>query len=397
MVDNFNTQRIVGLHAEKARVHEAQLQNAASRYAMQQEGMAEDFQQWSETLNPVAVAVRRFDTLEARIRRRAKETETERTEKTENEEEIPEIEKLSEISEQFERNNPELHARNLLTLRSRIKNSDTPEEIMQKVIEAYPDHSLADEALDFLARTTSGELSEKIKECKERFNEVYGREIRAGRNIQIQARNFSSQGLGTPTGLRDLYRDVTGNPRDALTLFEELSSQYPFEKMKTIISFLLHSLGSDMKAKGPSIARGELFRLTNETRSLQAILGVFRYFKSRMSLIQNSFSRNNLMMTSRVTFEYLSKLFVKFLMERYPSADKVYQLGVHLGLSDEIIAEMIIFSQMRDGVRQVAPRLFRNEQHRQEVLKVFIEALDELEERLEEDEDEEEDDDEDEK
>ena len=393
MVDNFSTQRIIGLHAEKSRVHDAQLQNAASRYAIEQESMAEDFQQWSETLNPVAVAVRRFDNLETRLRRRPKETETEKTEKADADEEILQVEKLSEISEQFERSNPELHARNLLALRSRIKNSDTPEEILEKVLEAYPDHSLADEALDFLARTSSGQLAEKILLCRERFNEVYGREIRAGRNIHITAREFSSKGLGSPTGLRDLYRDVTGNPREALTLFEELTTKYPFDKMKTIISFLLHSLGSDPKSKGPSIARGELHRLTSETRSLQAILGVFRYFQSRMSLINNSFSRNDLMMSSRVTFEYLSKLFVKFLMERYPSSDKIYQMGVHLGLSDELIAEMIIFTQMRDGVRQISPRLFRNEQHKQEVLKAFIEVLEDLEERLEEDDDEEEDDD----
>ena len=79
----------------------------------------------------------------------------------------------------------------------------------------------------------------------------------------------------------------------------------------------------------------------------------------------------------------LAKLFVKFLLERYPSADKVAQLGVQMGISDEIIAEVIIFTQMRDGVRQVAPRLFRNDQHRQDILMAFIEALEDLEEQLE--------------
>jgi len=39
---------------------------------------------------------------------------------------------------------------------------------------------------------------------------------------------------------------------------------------------------------------------------------------------------------------------------------------------------------MRDAVRGVAPRLFRSNQHRHDVLMSFIEALEELEDRLEE-------------
>ncbi|NDD57762.1 MAG: YopN family type III secretion system gatekeeper subunit [Chlamydiae bacterium] len=389
MGDNFSAQRIAGAHAESNKIHQAQQQAAASRYAIQQESQAEDFQEWSESLNPIAVAVRRFDSLESRVRRRAREQETERAEKTESE--TPLVDQLEEVSEQFHRKNPELQSQNLLLLRSRISNKDSADEILKKVLESYPDFSLADEALDFLVATTQGELQEKVQACKERFNETYGREIRAGKNIQLQAREFSTKGLGSPTGLRDLYREVTGNPRDALTLFNELSSQYPFEKMKTVIAFLLHSLGSDLKSKGPSIPRGELHRLTTETRSLQAILGVYRFFSSRMPLVRSSFERQGLATPSRITFELLAKLFVKFLLERYPSAEKVFQLGVQMGLSDELLAELIIYSQMRDAVRQVAPRLFRNDQHRQEVLATLIEALEEIEEKLEEEEDEEED------
>lgn len=386
MVDDFSTQRIQSMQGEKSRIQEARQASATSRYAIMQESKAEDFQEWSETLNPAAVAVRRFETLETRIKRRSKEEETEKAEKKDSE--TVEIEQLDKVSQQFEQKNPELHAKNLLLLRSRIKSSDSPDEILQKVLESYPDYSLADEALDFLSLTTNGELAEKVRECKEKFNEIYGREIRAGRNINVQARAFSAQGLGSPTGLRDLYRDVTGNPRDPATLFNELSSQYPFEKMKTVIAFILHSLGNDLKAKGPSIPRGELHRLVTETRSLQAILGVYRFFKSRMKLIYSSFDREGLSMASRVTFELLSKLFVKFLMERYPSADKVLQMGIQMGLSDELIAEMIIFTQMRDAVRQVAPRLYRNEQHRQDVLMTFIEAIEDLEDKMEEEDDE---------
>jgi type III secretion protein W len=387
MSDDFSTQRIAAAQADKNRIQQARQRDAALRFSVIQEAKAEEFQEWSETLNPTAIAQRRFESIETKVKRKSKEDETDKAEKKDLD--VVEIEQVEEISQQFEEKNPELKAKNLLTLRVRIRKEDSSDDILRKVLEAYPDHSLADEALEFLRSTSTGELAEKLLECKEKFNETYGREIRAGKNMSIQAREFSKEGLGTPTGLRDLYREVTGNPRDPLTLFEELNAKYPFEKMKTVISFLLHSLGSDMKAKGPSIPRGELHRLVTETRSLQAILGVYRFFLSRMTLIESSFDRQGLAKNTRITFEELSKLFVKFLLERYPSAEKVLQIGIKLGISDELIAEVIIFTQMRDAVRQVAPRLYRNEQHRLDVLKGFLEAIEELDEKLEEDEEEE--------
>ncbi len=86
----------------------------------------------------------------------------------------------------------------------------------------------------------------------------------------------------------------------------------------------------------------------------------------------------------------LAKHFMKALQERYPSADKILQLAMQLGLSEEILAQIIIFTQMRDGMRQVAPRLFKSDQHRQDLLNAFIDAIEDLDERLEEEEEEEE-------
>ena len=387
MVDDPLITARVSMQADKSRVQANQHLNSASAYAIIQEAQADDFITWSESLNPVAVAVRRFDTLETRLRRQPKEATAEKTEPDELE--ITVVDMLEQISEQFQQKNPELQSKNLQLLRARIKPDDSAEDILKKVTESYPDEYLADEALDFLQTTSTGQLAATIKQCKQQFNELHRKEIQAGKNISAYALDFAKQDLNSPTGLRGLYQDVTSNPRDPQTLFNELSTQYPYEKMNTVISFLLHSLGHDLKSKGPSISRGELHRLLSDTRSLQAILGVYRYFKSRMPLINSSFTRNDLAPSTRITFQLLAKLFVKFLMERYPSADKVLQLGVQMGLEDEMIAELIIFTQMRDAVRQVAPKLFRNDPHRQEVLKIFIETLEELEEKLDEESDEE--------
>ena len=158
--------------------------------------------------------------------------------------------------------------------------------------------------------------------------------------------------------------------------------------MTILIDFLLHSLGSDLKSKGSSIDHAELHRLITETRKLQAILGIFRFFKSRMNLIATAFTRQGLQLSGKITFEMLAKLFMKFLQERYPSAEKILQMALQLGLAEEWIAQIIILTQMRDGVRGVAPKLFKSEQHRQDVLKSFMDAIEELDERLDEEEEE---------
>ena len=383
--ENFGTSPINPVESQSAKILRAE-EASALQTSIAQEASEDMMNSWAdEAFNPVLL-LRRAETIEVKTRRKGREEETDKTEKKK----ILEVQKLEEVSEQYSRKNPELLRRTLLLLRSRISPRDTKEEILRKVLETYPDYSLADEALDYLIETSEGELANLVRQAKEDLNTSHGREVRAGKNIAEQARAFSAEGLGSPTGLRDMYRDITGNPRDAPTLFSELASKFDFEKLKTVINFLLHSLGSDLKSSGPSILRAELHRLMTESRNLMAILWVYRFFLSRMNLMRNEYQRRGQLYPIRLTFELLAKAFVQYLTERYPSMDKVLQLALKLGISSDLIGELIIFTQMRDAVRGVAPRLFRNEQHRHDVLLSFIEALEELEEKLEEEEEKEE-------
>lgn len=383
MPDDFSATPIYPTSLDASKAQQAAMQRAAAGMAIAQEESSENFQEWIDegAFNPVLMA-RRFETLELKAKKRGKDEETEKAEKKD--EQVVEVQRIEEVSEQYSRKNPELQTRSLLLLRARISEKDSKEEILQKVLELYPDYSLADEALDFLLETTKGDLAEKVKQAKEELNASHGREVRAGRNMGEQAREFSKQGLGSPTALRDLYRDITGNPRDPQTLFAELSNRFNYDRMRTVIDFVLHSLGTDLKSRGPSIDRGELHRLMTQGRAMQAILGIYRYFKSRMNLIATAFERQGLRLPLRITFELLAKLFVKFLQERYPSSDKVLQMAQHLGLLEELLGQVIIYTQMRDAVRHVAPRLFKSEQHRQDVLSTFIDTIEDLDDRIEE-------------
>lgn len=382
MAEDFSTSPIEP--TESARIQK-QERMQARKMAIAQEASQISMTEFADeaAFNPVMMA-RRFQTLEEKLRR--KEIEKERAEK--GEEKIVAIEQVEEIAEEFQDRNPELNARTLQRLLTQLKETDSAEDILRKVMKNYPDHSLADESLEFLEQTAKGPVHDRVRSARENLNETYGREVKAGRNMGAEARAFSEAGLGSPTGLRDLYREITGNPRDATTLFEELNEKFTYQKMQTAIDFILHSLGSDLKAKGPSIAPGELHALMTEARNLLAILWIYRFFRGRMDLITAAFERAGMLLPAHITFEMLAKMFVRFLKERYPSMDKVMQLALKMGISSDLLAQIILFTQMRDAVRGVAPKLFRTDQHRHDILMSFIEALEELEEQMEEEEEE---------
>lgn len=371
----------------KAEMAEAQ-QNAEEIEAAQIASVEELAEACDQTnFNPLAIA-RRFETIEKRFTRSSKEEA-----KPKDEPEIARVESVEEISDEFFNKNPEFEVNVLNALRARLKDSDSVDDIIKKLQETYPDHYLADEALEFLIRTTDAksQLGKNLVLARQKFNEAFRREILAGRNMTPEARAFAEQGIGTPSSLRELYKDVTGNPKDPVELFDQLTEKYDYEKMTKVIKFLLHSLGSDLKAKGPSISRPELQLLFNETRAMQAILGIYRFFQSRMNLIGKEFERNDLNLPGKLNFESLAKQFVKLISERYPSVDKILRIGGALGLADDFLAQIIIYTQFRDGLRQVSPRLFKSEKQRQDLLMTLLDALSDLEDELDEEDEEEED------
>lgn len=295
-----------------------------------------------------------------------------------------------EAASRFEENNPELSTKTLTILAGLISEDDTPQETLAKVFSVYPDPALADEALDFLIETAKPNTRALLQETKELLNKEYERQVRSGRTIGALSREFSKEGLGSPTALRDLYRDVTGNQRAPLKLFDELVEQYPYQNLRAVIIFMLHSLGADLKSKGPSIDRADLIRLIEETRSLQGILGVFRFFQSKAKLLDRQFLALGLERPSQVNFQTLSRLLIKMLQERFINPEKIIETAKLLGIEDEVKAQIAVYAQMYEGLRQISPRYYRSPKHRNELIKTFVDTLEELEEQSEEEDDEEE-------
>ncbi len=370
------------------RAQQAQKNASKQRVAdmeARQVGSQENMEEASELMsfNPRAIK-QQFKELKTRQNSTKSSSNTSQTSNTKSSQNS----KADSLATAFNKSNPELNKKLLLGLHQQINDSETAEEIFERINKTFADKSLADEAIDFLIETQENKkvIQKKYIEAKKNLHAKYAREIQAGRNIGVISRDFSTKGLGSPTALRDLYREVTGNPRSPNKLFEELVEKFKFSDMKNIIDFVLHSLGSDMKAKGPSIPKAELQRLFGEARTMQAILGVFRFFHSRMNLIKGQFNLQGLMLPSRINFENLSRLLMKLVDERYLSSDKILKQGYLLGIGEELLAQSIIYTQYRDAMRQISPRLFKSEKHRQETLMVIIETISDIDDELEEDE-----------
>ena len=389
---NDEVNKVSGV-SQDARIHETQKAEAKQKLARmdaRQVGSEANMQEAGELMafNPLAMR-KKFETLN---KKSEKAPEGQKTQKSEEEKATEsETSVIEEIAEDYYKRNPELQKKTLTNMHQQMKPDDSHEKILEKLQKTYTDKALADEAIDFLIETaeTKEALKKKYIQAKETFNAQYGREIQAGRNIGVQARAFSEKGLGSPTALRDLYREITGNPRSPHKLFEELVEKFKFSDMKNIIDFILHSLGTDMKAKGPSISKAELQRLFGEARTMQAILGVFRFFFGRMKMIKRQFDHFDLSMPSRINFEVLARLLMKLIEERYPTPDKILKQAFVLGIAEELAAQVVIYTQYRDAMRHLSPKLFKSDRHRQEILMALMETLSDLEDELNEEEDEE--------
>jgi type III secretion protein W len=294
--------------------------------------------------------------------------------------------RVKEKVKEFEDENPDISGESgnaLENLLDSVKPGDSKEEILGKVKGFFPDTYLQSEALNFLSETTEGDLHDTVTETKGEFEQHFDREIKAGKNISKLAQSFAKDGLGSPTELRQMYRDLTGSPKEPKLLFTELTSKYKYKDMNKIIKFMMHSLGNDFRSGGPSMPKGQIHNTFQVVRSLQMILGVYRFFKTREGLVASMYKEIALPVPPQLNFESLSKAFMSIAADRYPTADRVLRQTQTLGAKG-IEEKIITITQFRDAVPEVATeQIFRSVNHKHEVTGAIIGALEGLEDQLE--------------
>lgn len=78
----------------------------------------------------------------------------------------------------------------------------------------------------------------------------------------------------------------------------------------------------------------------------------------------------------------MGESFIQLTAERYPNADRVLKSAAQLGFR-KAKDQILILSAFRDEIRRCAPLFFRSTQHRDDLYKAIIEALERLEEQVE--------------
>lgn len=271
-----------------------------------------------------------------------------------------------------------------------IEPSDTQAVIINKLQAVYPYAIIVDQALDMLIeKNQGGSLHEQLLLAKEEIEVNYTREISTHRNIsdinKKESEKLRETGLSwTESEMELKYLDYTNNPRETLAYFDELFSKYSPKQFMAINRWMLHALGADTKAEGPSMEPAKLHANISQTRKVQAIMGVFLVCEKRLPYIISQFEKYDLGMPPHLNSVTLAKELISLVSERYPSPEKVEQLAIKFGIEANIVGKIIVFSVYRDVIREISPhKLFRSHEHFRELHDAIIKNLERLESELE--------------
>lgn len=336
-----------------------------------------------------------------------------------------------DAANQFNQRNPELTVEDLEKLCEDIKQSDSVGVIYDKLLRTYPDVTLADEALEFLIATRIIEQQElesieaaakwlddnpepedeflsNLLAARLDLHVKHGTAIRAGYHASEQAREIAdtvpgvakaatAEGKTTPQYLRGMYRKLTDEQPNFDTLFQELASKYSYKDLVKVSDFYFHALGTDLNSEGPSIEPGKLHALIHEVKILQAVMGVFRFWRNREPLVKKLFAQDDLTYPKTMNFESLAKEFIALLSDRYPQSSKLIQSVSRLGadkqdtLIKQVLARIVVIEQDLAAIQQVDNKRIDALIHRRKELQAMIietltqlyEDLDDLESALE--------------
>lgn len=348
---------------------------------------SEDILATNETLaNPLAGA---FASKQENIKKHMITRTTAPSKPEEKQKIVPERE-AKDAASKFEKRNPELRAGTLVNLLKKAQDCKTKDELLKLIEEYYPDPLLADEALDFLAQNSLGDFKEIVLAAKDEFSKKFERDIRAEKNIAQEVSRFAGKDIEVRPKLRQRYLELihTSAERGASEIFLDYGKQFPtYKELRRIFAYFYRALGMDLKAQGPAIEKGFLHSLMQEVRKAQSGIGLYNFFRDRLALMQKEFTRNGLSFPEGLTFEKMTESFLELLSERYPSLEKVFE---HIPFSKtlNILGKIITCNQFRDAMPQTSMAfLFRSEQHKEELRKSILDALEKLEEELEENED----------
>lgn len=302
----------------------------------------------------------------------------------------------TDMADEFAKQNPEMKAKDLLSLLDKLNPGDTKERVLELVFFQYPDLNEADKALTFLSKSTGGALQANVLDAKkdllaplesitagdsqdvvltklrnayphpnlinqaldkllERPNVtgVLRKEIGLAKdtlvnNFKLEIGKVASANLGTmqKAGLAQsvaevstMYSDLKSKTWEAQTLFVEIQKM-SYKQQIAYLTTMESMIGKELK-EGPSIEHAKLHDLFSQVRVLQAIFFVYRICQNQMNFLQSKFAADGLPFPPGLTHETLARELMKLIAERYPSPEKVDQLCKNLGITADTFRSLL--------------------------------------------------------
>lgn len=218
---------------------------------------------------------------------------------------IEEAKSVDDAAEKMAKKHPDFESDVFEQLCNSLIAKDSSAAIKNKALKAYKnDPTLAEDALAYLEQVSDDNLKAKVKEARILLKEAQPREIKAGRNIQGPVTNFGKdhkEVKQSPNALRTLYRAVTGKPWTPNELYAQLFKNFPFEHLVFIFGFLFDALGAELRLTADaSIPKPQLRKRVKDIKNVQAIFGVYRFFKGSLRSIKASFKKYHILLPKAV-------------------------------------------------------------------------------------------------
>ncbi|CRI35688.1 Type III secretion regulator YopN/LcrE/InvE/MxiC [Chlamydia pneumoniae] len=359
-----------------AAVEAAAAKADAAEVVASQEGSEMNMIQQSQDLTNPAAATRtkkkeeKFQTLESRKKGEAGKAEK----KSESTEEKPD----TDLADKYASGNSEISGQELRGLRDAIGDDASPEDILALVQEKIKDPALQSTALDYLVQTTppsQGKLKEALIQARNTHTEQFGRTAIGAKNILFASQEYADQLNVSPSGLRSLYLEVTGDTHTCDQLLSMLQDRYTYQDMAIVSSFLMKGMATELKRQGPYVPSAQLQVLMTETRNLQAVLTSYDYFESRVPILLDSLKAEGIQTPSDLNFVKIAESYHKIINDKFPTASKVEREVRNL-IGDDVDSVTGVLNLFFSALRQTSSRLFSSADKRQQLGAMIANALD---------------------
>ncbi|WP_100934721.1 type III secretion system gatekeeper subunit SctW [Candidatus Chlamydia corallus] len=359
-----------------AAVEAAAAKADAAEVVASQEGSEMNMVQQSQDMTNPAAATRtrkkeeKFQTLESRKKGEAG--------KAEKKSETAEDKSDSDLADKYAAGNSEVSGQELRGLRDALTEDSSPEEITALVKEKIKDPALQSLALDYLVQTTppsQGKLKDALIQARNSHTEQFGRTAIGGKNILFASQEYANQLSVSPSGLRSLYLEVTGNIHTCDQLLSMLQDRYTYQDMALVSSFLMKGMATELKRQGPYVPAPQLQVLMTETRNLQAVLASYDFFESRVPVLMDNLKAEGIQIPGDINFVKVAESFHKIINDKFPTASKM-EREVRGLVGNDVDSVTGVLNLFFSALRQTSSRLFSSADKRQQLGAMIANALD---------------------